>query len=428
MRMTTKKYIKIILLLSALPAYITLYADSSRYRSGTGLMGLHSSIERPESGIPHKIIQSNQQTETYSGSKDDGNLAATNSSLTIEKNNIKSIDQKSDDPKSDDQKLNDHNSKKPNGKKQADPEKKSESKKTLVKTRYITGFPSNTVPTPRKEFIHKAPDYYEGIYLNNHVAQSSKKYTQLMEKAAELKMNTIVVDVQPKLPSADFIKTAKAKGLYLVSRVVVFDGGLKEYPPDIKHISDTLTTAEESVKSGFMEVQLDYIRFADYTEKMQVSKEQRYRLLSGILRMATDRLRPYGVRVGADTFGRISFNKDDIIGQKIEVFSPHIDSLYPMLYPSHFYGEPDRIKDPYKTVYDGVKNSKDRADENTRVIAYIQGFKTSIPNKLNYQTYIQKQIQAVYDGGGDGYIVWNPGTKYDPFFAALQEHRKSLKK
>lgn len=278
-------------------------------------------------------------------------------------------------------------------------------------------------PTPRGEFRYYAPHYYRGIYLNNGVVRSKKRYERLFEQSRKHKINTLVADVQPRFPSKEFIRAAREAGFYLVARVVVFEGGLKQPTVPEKHLNKVLDAAEQAARSGFMEIQLDYIRFADRARIGNLNFKQRYKVIAGILKMATDRLRPLGVRVGADIFGRIPFNQNDRIGQRMEVFAAHLDTLYPMLYPSHFYGDPSYIKDPYRTIYQGQKKSIERVGDTTRSIAYIQGFKMKVgPSGLSYHDYIRRQLDASLDSGGAGFVVWNARSAYGPFFKALADH------
>ena len=299
---------------------------------------------------------------------------------------------------------------------------------SLSKKPTRTGFPTTLVPTPKSGFRYRPPKFYEGIYVTNSVARTPRLYKALISRSRAMRINTIVVDVQPRLPPVEFIRLVREAGFYLVARVVVFPGGLKEYPPRSGRIHRTLDIAEEAARNGFMEVQLDYIRFADRIRgrrHLSLSLRKRYRLIEGILKMATDRIRPHGVRVGADVFGRIAFNNDDIIGQQVELFAAHLDTIYPMLYPSHFYGEPHRIRNPYGTVLLGNRNAVERSQGNSKIVAYIQGFRMSVgPSGLSYENYIRKQIAAAEDSGGAGYIVWNARNRYGPFFRALAQHRR----
>ncbi|MCB1137514.1 MAG: glycosyl hydrolase [Leptospiraceae bacterium] len=246
-------------------------------------------------------------------------------------------------------------------------------------------------------------------------------YGPLLKQARSSGVNTLVVDVQPSLPPEDFLKEAKSMGFYLVSRVVVFEGGLRTYPAPPEHVNKVIQRAEAAATLGFMEIQLDYIRFADKLHIRGLTLTRRYRAIASILQSFEKRLRPHGVRIGADIFGRIPFNKNDIIGQKMEVFAPYLDTIYPMLYPSHFYGDPFYQKNPYRTIYDGKTKAIRRAGT-SRIIAYIQGFTMYVGKSgLSYKDYIKKQILAARDSGGAGFIVWNPKNQYGTFFQALEE-------
>jgi hypothetical protein len=281
-------------------------------------------------------------------------------------------------------------------------------------------------PTPRGSFRYNAPEFYRGIYVNNGVARSQKRYEELFARCRKYRINTLVADVQPRFPTVDFIRQAREAGFYLVARVVVFEGGLSEPKLPIEHLNRILDTAEQAARQGFMEVQLDYIRFADRNKIGNLSYKERYHKIASVLKMATDRLRPHGVRVGADIFGRIPFNQNDPIGQRIEVFASHLDTLYPMLYPSHFYGDPLYMRDPYAAVLHGQRKSLQRVDEHTRVIAYIQAFQMKVGKSgLSYQEYIRKQIQASVDSGGAGFISWNARNQYAAFFRALEQFDRS---
>lgn len=284
------------------------------------------------------------------------------------------------------------------------------------------GLPGDLRPTERNGFHTEAPRYCRGIYLTSYTARTPARYRPLLDKGARAGLNVLVVDVQPRPPAKEFLDLARSHGYYLVARVVVFEGGLREYPPPQAHLGKVLDAAEHAARHGFAEVQLDYIRFADRM-RFQLSQRRRYEVVTGILKLATERLRPYRVRVGADTFGRISFNRNDPIGQKIEVFAPHLDTLYPMLYPSHFYGDPNRQRDPYGTIYDGVRNTINRAGPDTRVIAYIQSFTMKVGlSGLSYEAYIRKQIDAARASGGAGFVAWNARNDYAAFFRALERH------
>jgi len=41
---------------------------------------------------------------------------------------------------------------------------------------------------------------------------------------------------------------------------------------------------------------------------------------------------------------------------------------------------------------------------------------------------VKEQINAVYDAGYDGWVLWHPGSKYDLFLPALERELVSRKK
>jgi hypothetical protein len=285
----------------------------------------------------------------------------------------------------------------------------------------IPGLPEDLTPTPRVALRTPAPAYYRGIYLTISTARTPALFRPLLARAREHGINALVVDVQPRLPSEEFMRLARESGFYLIARVVVFDGGLATFPPPQSHLDRVLTSAETAAQGGFAEIQLDYIRFADRATGMTLRR--RYETVTGIIKLATDRLRPHGVRVGADVFGRIAFNREDRIGQKLEVFAPHLDVIYPMLYPSHFYGDPDRRRDPYGTIRDGVRGPIARVGRDVRIVAYIQSFQMRVSESgLSLEAYVRKQLEGARDGGSAGFVAWNARNDYRAFFRALAQY------
>ncbi len=273
------------------------------------------------------------------------------------------------------------------------------------------------------------PQYYQGLYLNVRTARERQLYQPLIKKARRFGMNTVVVDVQPRLPKPHFMQLLGKEQFYPIARLVVFEGGLAYYPPHRRHLEKIIRTAERAAEIGFREIQLDYIRFTDDKKLPTISLAQRYKCMEDILKMAVERLQPYGVDISADLFGRVAFNQNDPIGQKLELFAQYMDSLYPMLYPSHFYGMSQRIRDPYQTVFLGTRNAVQRAAGQSRIIPYIQAFRMSIRESgLTFREYIHKQLQAARDAGSDGFIAWNARNSYEPFFQALKKYSNSRTK
>ncbi|AVV49825.1 MULTISPECIES: putative glycoside hydrolase [Leptospira] len=270
----------------------------------------------------------------------------------------------------------------------------------------------------------KVPEFSRGIYISQRTLKKTKEFYDLRKKGKQHGINFLVIDIQPSTPSKETVETLVAEGFYPVARVVNFDGGLPTEKPSNQRIASILKSIQSACKSGFPEIQLDYIRYADNL-RLKLTYETRYKNISAIIKdIRKETLKcenlPY---LGADIFGRIPFNENDMIGQKVEVFAQVVDVLYPMLYPSHFYGMSARIKNPYQTVYDGTTLTIKRSLKTTRVVPYIQGFNMSVGQSgLSLSDYIKAQIKASYDSGGNGFVVWNAWNDYKSTFQALEDY------
>lgn len=289
---------------------------------------------------------------------------------------------------------------------------------------------SLTDSSPQSILNVKSPEFSRGIYISQRTLKKTKEFHELKRKSKEHGVNLFVIDAQPSPPSKQILEGLIAEGFYPVARVVNFDGGLPTEKPSNQRITSIHKSIRAACESGFPEIQLDYIRYADNLQ-LKLNYETRYKNISGIIKdIRNETLKcenlPY---IGADIFGRIPFNQNDSIGQKVEVFAQVVDVLYPMLYPSHFYGMPARIKDPYQTVYDGTLLTIKRSLKTTRVIPYIQGFNMSVGKSgLTLSDYIKAQVKASYDSGGHGFVVWNAWNDYESTFQALKDYDNGTKK
>lgn len=272
------------------------------------------------------------------------------------------------------------------------------------------------------QFRVKRPEFMKGIYLTNATAVNTKSLAHFLRQSKKYGINTLVIDAQGKAISADQMSMIQSAGIYPIARIVCFDLGLKQKFPDQKHIDKIMATVERAAKSGFWEIQLDYIRYADARRLRRLPLKFKYSQVATILSRARKLTDSLGVELGADVFGRITLNTDDHIGQKLELFGQYVHNLYPMIYPSHYYGDPERIGDPYGTVKEGIANSKERIPQ-TRIIPYIQGFAMKIKQSgLTLPQYILKQLLAVDDAQGQGYVVWNARNDYSATWKALEEY------
>jgi hypothetical protein len=263
-----------------------------------------------------------------------------------------------------------------------------------------------------------------------------------------------------------FADTLKAHGIYSIARIVVFkdpvlskakpewsvknpSGGLWKdkkgntwVSPWDKSVWDyNISIAEEVARAGFDEIQFDYVRFAEPYKSLpnQVhprAQGDRTDAIAAFLNEAKRRLHPLGVTVTADVFGLSPNTSDDVsIGQQWETIASTADHILPMMYPSHYLpshlpGVARPNKMPYETLYKSAGMARVRNDKlrevgvkPARIIPWLQAF--SAPWLRDGYDYgpqqIRDQTRAVYDVGLDDWVLWHPGSKYEPYLAALEK-------
>jgi len=199
--------------------------------------------------------------------------------------------------------------------------------------------------------------------------------------------------------------------------------------------------AEEAIKMGFGEIQFDYIRFPEPYKSLpsQVFPEQRGRtkpqVLSEFLSAARDRFAKLGVRTTADIFGLVTTVGGTLeVGQRWEPIAQSVDVVLPMVYPSHYppgsFQLPHPNADPYDVVHIAVSRARERDEKlgikGEHVRPWLQAF--SIGNPKYGPHEIEEQKRGVYDAGFDGWVLWEPGSRYDKFLPALEKTFVSRKK
>lgn len=320
-----------------------------------------------------------------------------------------------------------------------------------------------------------------GIYLNRFAAQSARRMKRLLEMADSTEINAFVIDMKDEFglnyvsPNPKhrrnagshgavrdvkaLVDSVKAHGLLPIARIVAFkdpvaaaanpdwtirreDGSIwqdKEgqawvnaYNRDVWEYN--LGVAEELVKLGFEEIQWDYIRFPEPFRSLpkQVfpgAKVPKPDALAEFLKVAGERLDSVGVRNTADLFGLVTSVKGALeVGQHWEKLSTSADVLLPMVYPSHYprgaFGVQRPNADPYKIVRTALDTARARDQrlgigQPEHVRAWLQAFTLGKPDYGPEQ--IRQQKQAVYDAGYQGWVLWNPGSRYEPFLAGLEK-------
>jgi hypothetical protein len=200
--------------------------------------------------------------------------------------------------------------------------------------------------------------------------------------------------------------------------------------------------AEELAKMGFGEIQFDYIRFPEpypslpkqvFPESKQVSKPD---LLADFLKEANARFDKLGVRTTADIFGLVTTVGGALeVGQWWEKISPHVDVVLPMVYPSHYprgsLGLAVPNAEPYKVLNIAITRARQRDQKlgiktPEHIRPWLQAFTLGKPPYGPAE--IEAQKKGAYDAGYDGWVLWNPGSKYELFLPALEKTLVSRKK
>lgn len=239
-----------------------------------------------------------------------------------------------------------------------------------------------------------------------------------------------------------------AQGVYLIARIVVFkddplatahpelavkraDGALfrdKEglawgdpFRPEVQAYDIDL--AVEAAQAGFDEIQFDYLRFPDSSQRLSLAKPStvasRTQAIAGFLAEARRRLRPYNVYLAADIFGYVCWNRDDTgIGQRLEDLAPNVDYLSPMLYPSGFrWGIPgvaNPVSNPYTIVRESLVQGRLRLHTDPRRFRpWLQAFRDyAFDRRVFDADEVAAQIRGAADAGANGWMLWNARNAY----------------
>jgi hypothetical protein len=338
------------------------------------------------------------------------------------------------------------------------------------------GYAKVTVaPTPTAVEVTLKRQPIKAAYLTYYGFADRQIRGRVLELVARTELNAVVLDVKgdrgwipyrTEVPLAlaagaqgpvilkDFegmLAELRGRGIYTIARIVVFkDNVLARHRRDLAIIDArtkkpwidrenlawvdpfrsevwdyNIAIAREAIRKGFDEVQFDYVRFptdgklgaARYAK--QNTKENRLPAIAGFLGRARIELGAMGAFVGADIFGYTAFNENDTdIGQRIEELAPHVDYLCPMVYPSGYHvgipGYRNPVANPYQVVHESVRLIRKRANGSpVQVRPWLQDFKDYAFDKRIFGVpEIKAQIKGADDGGGLGFMLWNPKNDY----------------
>lgn len=337
--------------------------------------------------------------------------------------------------------------------------------------------------------LQHEPKPIRALYVNRFAAISTKKMRHMIGIADSTEINALVIDIKDefglnfhssdpmlqknqgtmnKVPDLKtLVDTIRAHGILPIARIVVFkdsvaaranpehvirrpDGGLWHDKKGLTWVNPYANTiweynvrvAEEAVRMGFGEIQFDYIRFPEPYKSLppQIFPESngrsKQKALADFLTLARSRIGKLGVRTTADIFGLVTTVHGALeVGQEWEMISPMVDVVLPMTYPSHYPHGAFGIKLPNAAPYDilhiavssaRVRDEKLGLKTPEHVRPWLQAFTLGSPHYGPDE--IRAQKRGVYDAGYDGWVLWNPGSKYDEILPALEKTFESHKK
>ncbi len=323
------------------------------------------------------------------------------------------------------------------------------------------------------------PVKVKGIYVSAYVAGTKSLMEEIIRKVDETELNAVVIDVKDDNGKITFemdsplaqeieacekyipdikglLKTLGEHGIYRIARIPAFrDAHLGQVKPEWccrlgdgsvfldrsgqawanpykREVWDYLAEiAEKAGEAGFDEIQFDYIRFCTESgmDKVVFDDEDtggmsRQEIILEFVEEMKERLGEKGLFVSADVFGVVISGGSDaqLVGQTYESMAETLDSICPMIYPSHYgdgyFGIPHPDTQPYDTVFGALSESVEKLsvipEDRVTVRPWLQDFTASyLPHHIVYgPDQVREQIQAVYDAGYEEWILWNASSRY----------------
>ncbi len=181
--------------------------------------------------------------------------------------------------------------------------------------------------------------------------------------------------------------------------------------------------------AGVEEVNLDYIRYRteDAGSLSVFTKEEKVEKILAFVRNAREAIDRCGpkTKLGISTFSVLGWDHDENvngIGQDIRQLAPLVDVISPMAYNANFSLDNPSWKAPaghkggrwHWLVYRTLVGYKELIGEENayKLRPWLQGWGVTSAD-------MAKQMQAVYDAGACGFMVWNAGNEYAPSYAAM---------
>ncbi len=195
-----------------------------------------------------------------------------------------------------------------------------------------------------------------------------------------------------------------------------------------------IDVAVAAIEAGFDEVQFDYIRFPNGGDgdisgiRLPGVPDDRPREMwrhtdeiVEFLARASVAVHEVGGFVSADIFGLTTYDFSwdaGGTGQVIERIAEHVDVISPMVYPSHYgrgnYGlDPHPVDHAYETIWNSMQEAQMRTQGlHAKIRPWLEDFSPTWMGRSNSPARVKEQIQATYDNGIDGWMLWNAGNSF----------------
>ena len=337
------------------------------------------------------------------------------------------------------------------------------------------------------------PDEVRAFYINGAAIKEIDSYIEL---AKESNINAFVIDIcddtsisyeSPVMKTysptsyshainkyedyKSYVKKVKDAGIFVIGRITAFkDSYYVEDHKDAAILSKggepfnhngafwpsvynrgvweyKVKLAIEGVKEiGFNEIQFDYVRFPDRTNRLEAAgsinfnntyEEQKAQALQTFIMYATDEIHNVGAYVSIDVFGESASNYVTAYGQFWPAISNVADVISGMPYPDHFNAHEYGISEvvwtvPYKLLNawgSYVKKKQEITPTPAKVRTWIQTYDTSKNPATTYDSNkVSEQITALYENGlDDGYMTWNSGSNINKYRSLKDAFKKEYK-
>lgn len=189
----------------------------------------------------------------------------------------------------------------------------------------------------------------KGIYITQETAENTPMFNSLIQRAKKAGINTFIVDLElVSKRYAQNVSQLKDNNIRYVARIIMFPGG--GTPDQItteSHWKRKYSLVQHAIAYGAKEIQLDYIR---YNTRNGASSEHAKNVYK-IIQWYKAQLAEQNIPLQVDVFGISSFGEEKHIGQSVKLFSQTIDTLCPMVYPSHFVPFAQHVQTPHPFVF-----------------------------------------------------------------------------